>query len=82
MFSCLCVVPVLELDLSIHLKSGCTARFVSVSPGDLGGLSIVWREGIGNYDCVLGRDHSAVAGHRDGRQHVVTCKVITILILL
>lgn len=65
-------VTMLALVPSHHLQARCLARLVSVSPGDFGGLSIMGREGISNDDCVLGRDHSTVPGHRDGCQHVVT----------
>lgn len=50
----------------------CFGWLVSVSPGDLGRLSIMGREGISDDDGVLRRDHPRVPGHRDGSEYVVT----------
>lgn len=74
---CVRFVFVLALAPSPHLQARCLARLVGVSPGDLGGLTVMGREGISNDDRVLGRDHSTVPGHRDGCQHVVTWNVNT-----
>lgn len=60
-----------------HLHARRLARLVSVSPGDLGSLSVMGREGVSNDHCVPGSDHSTVPGHGDGCQHVVTWIVIT-----
>ena len=57
-----------------HLQTGHPAGLVCVSPVDLGGLSVPGRQGVRDDDLVLGRDHAAVPGHRDGRQHVVSCR--------
>ncbi len=78
---CVCFVFVqvfvLALLPSHHLQARCLARLVSVSPGDLGGLSVMGWEGISYDDCVLGRDHSTVPGHWDSCEHVVTCDANT-----
>lgn len=67
----------LVLALLHHLQARCLGWLVSISPGDLGSLSIMGREGISDDDCVLWRDHSTVPGHRDGCQYVVTWNVNT-----
>lgn len=58
-----------------HLQASCFGRLVGVSPGDLGRLSIMGREGISDDDGVLRRDHPRVPGHRDGSEYVVTWSV-------
>lgn len=69
----LCVV--LASSLLHHLQTGHLGWFVSISPDDLGRLSIMGRDRISDDDCVFGRNHSTVPGHWDGCQYVVTCNV-------
>lgn len=59
-----------------HLQVSCFGWLVGVSPGDLGRLSIMGREGISDDDGVLRRDHPRVPGNRDGSEYVVTWNVI------
>lgn len=60
-----------------HLQARHLGWLVSVSPGDFGRLSAVRRDGVGNDDSVMWGNHSAVPGHRDGCQYVVTCNANT-----
>lgn len=73
-------IPVLVGEQAAVLRSdlqgGALVLFdgvVRVAPVDPGGLAVSGGLGVGNDDAVLRRDHPAVPGHRDGRQHVVTC---------
>lgn len=62
-------------SLLYHLKTGHLGWFVSISPGDLGRLSIMGRDCISDDDCVFWRNHSTVSGHWDSCEYVVTCKI-------
>lgn len=50
------------------------AGFVGIVPVDLGSLAVFRGQSVGNNDSVLRLNHAAVSCHRDGRQHVVTCR--------
>lgn len=63
-----------------HLQVSRFGWLVSVSPGDLGRLSVMGREGVSDDDGVLRRDHPRVPGHRDGREYVVTWNVTDIIL--
>lgn len=71
---CVCVSTFSPLR---HLQTRHLAWLVSVSPGDSGRLSAVGRDGVSDDDSVVWGNHSAVSGHRDGCQYVVTCNANT-----
>lgn len=62
----------LSLRPSYLVVLDCLRGVVGVIPPDAGRLRIFGRSSIDYDDGLVRVDHSAVAGHRNGRQHVIT----------